>query len=56
MLIRISDDNDIVWDANSMIYCPISPRPLFQVGEKVLTCDLTDSHWLINDGRVSLLT
>ena len=56
MLIRISDDNDIAWDANSVIYCLISPSPLFQVGEEVLTCVLIDSHWLINAGRVSLLT
>lgn len=56
MLIRIAGDNNIAWDANSMIYCPINPSCVFQLGEKVLTCVLIDSYLLINSGRLSLLT
>lgn len=56
MLIRIGGDNNIAWDANSMIYRPINPSLLLQLEEKVLTCVLIYSHLLINSGRISQLT
>lgn len=56
MLIRIGGDNNIAWDANSVIYYPLNPSLLFRLGEKVLTCVLIDSHLLINSWRILLLT
>lgn len=54
MLIRIGGDNNIAWNTNRLISCPIHPSPLFWLGKKPLPVFLL-VHLLINAERMFAL-
>ena len=56
MLIRIGGDNNIAWNTNCLISCPINPSPLFYLGKKSLPVFLLAYFCLSMLRGCSLLT